>query len=61
MLARPQLLAALAVLVAGAMGSDFVNRIQHDFKMGGALLPRQNNLQTFQGALGGVRAAAVRS
>jgi len=60
--ARTQLFAALAVLVAGAFGSgDFVEGIQHDFRMA-AILPRQgNNLQAFQGALGGVRAAAVRS
>jgi len=40
--------------------ADFVDGIQHDFKMG-TVLPRQNTLQAFQGALGGVRAAAVRA
>ncbi len=55
--------AALAVLlVVGALASvDFVDSIQQEFRMAMVLPRASSNLQTFNGALGGVQAAAVRS
>ncbi len=61
LLGNTQVVAAVAVLVTGVLGSlEFVEEMRREFK-GGVILPRvASNLQTFQGALGGAKADPVR-
>ena len=56
---RLNVLAALALLVAGAMAKDLSEEMADGFRMG--LRPRAAaNLQAFSSALGGAKASAVR-
>lgn len=52
---------ALCLVAGVAAGGDFVDEVRRDFKMG--LFPRQtlqDDIQPFDGKLGGFSAAAVR-